>query len=72
MSAVIARHHAEWLSLIDISGPFLSAGVLTRRAAAGSERTVIRSSQLNCVPLTKNGPTSKQAQGRTPLSTGSG
>lgn len=29
MSAVIARHHAEWLSLIDISGPFLSVEVLT-------------------------------------------
>lgn len=29
MSAEIARHHAEWLSLIDISGPFLSVEVLT-------------------------------------------
>ncbi len=25
----IARHHAEWLSLLDISGPFLSLKVLT-------------------------------------------
>ena len=24
----IARHHAEWLSLIEISGPFLSMPVL--------------------------------------------
>ena len=40
MSAVIAREHAEWLSLIDISGPFLSVEVLTNvlpqvSAAAG-------------------------------------
>ena len=35
MSAVIARHHAEWLSLIDISGPFLSAGVLTNALPQG-------------------------------------
>ncbi|MGA8833731.1 MAG: hypothetical protein WB554_19190, partial [Desulfomonilaceae bacterium] len=26
----IAKHHAEWLSLIDISGPFLSMPVLMR------------------------------------------
>lgn len=26
----IARHHAEWLNLIDISGPFLTIDVLTR------------------------------------------
>src|SRR5438093_645451 len=25
----ITRHHAEWLSLLDISGPFLSLKVLT-------------------------------------------
>lgn len=29
MSSSIARHHAEWLSLIEISGPFLSISVLT-------------------------------------------
>ena len=35
MSAAIARHHAEWLSLIDISGPFLSVDVLTSALPQG-------------------------------------
>ncbi|MCY3780046.1 MAG: restriction endonuclease [Chloroflexi bacterium] len=35
MSAAIARHHAEWLSLIDISGPFLSVEVLTTALPQG-------------------------------------
>ena len=35
MSAVIAREHAEWLSLIDISGPFLSVEVLTKALPQG-------------------------------------
>jgi hypothetical protein len=26
----IARHHAEWLSLLEISGPFLSTPILLR------------------------------------------
>ena len=26
----IARHHNEWLSLLDVSGPFLSMPVLLR------------------------------------------
>ena len=26
----VARHHAEWLSLIEVSGPFLSMPVLMR------------------------------------------
>jgi hypothetical protein len=26
----IARHHAEWLSLVEVSGPFLSMPVLLR------------------------------------------
>lgn len=30
MAASIARHHAEWLSLLDVSGPFLSMPVLMR------------------------------------------
>ncbi len=28
--ASIARHHAEWLSLVEVSGPFLSMEVLQR------------------------------------------
>ena len=35
MSAVIAREHAEWLSLIDVSGPFLSVEVLTTALRQG-------------------------------------
>jgi hypothetical protein len=31
----IARHHAEWLSLLEISGPFLSMPVLTRAFSQG-------------------------------------
>ncbi len=31
----IARHHAEWLKLIDVSGPFLSLLVLTKRLPQG-------------------------------------
>ncbi len=33
----IARHHAEWLSLIEISGPFLSIPVLMRAFPQGLE-----------------------------------
>lgn len=31
----IARHHAEWLSLVKISGPFLSLPVLMRVFSTG-------------------------------------
>jgi hypothetical protein len=31
----IARHHTEWLSLLEISGPFLSMPVLTRAFPQG-------------------------------------
>ncbi len=31
----IARHHAEWLSLVEISGPFLSMPVLMRAFPQG-------------------------------------
>jgi hypothetical protein len=30
----IARHHAEWLSLLDVSGPFLSLPVLLIRLSS--------------------------------------
>lgn len=33
----VARHHAEWLSLLDISGPFLSVPVLLRAFPQGLE-----------------------------------
>src|SRR5437764_1244410 len=29
-SSTVAKHHAEWLSLIEISGPFLSLTALNR------------------------------------------
>ena len=38
MSNQIAKQHAEWLSLIDISGPFLSMPVLLRAFPHGLER----------------------------------
>ncbi len=31
----IARHHAEWLKLVDVSGPFLSLPVLMKRLPQG-------------------------------------
>ena len=31
----IARHHAEWLSLVEVSGPFLSLPVLLRAFPQG-------------------------------------
>src|SRR4051794_4694921 len=34
----IARHHAEWLSLVETSGPFLSMPVLMRVFPQGLER----------------------------------
>ena len=34
----IAKHHAEWLSLIEVSGPFLSLPVLVQRFPAGDGR----------------------------------
>ncbi len=33
----IAKHHAEWLSLIEVSGPFLSLPVLQRVFPQGLE-----------------------------------
>src|SRR5438874_9018517 len=33
----IARHHAEWLSLVEVSGPFLSMPVLLEAFPAGLE-----------------------------------
>ena len=33
----IARHHAEWLSLVPVSGPFLSLPVLMEAFNAGLE-----------------------------------
>ena len=47
MSAEIARHHAEWLSLIDISGPFLSVEVLTNALPQGlNERDAVIAANL--------------------------
>jgi hypothetical protein len=33
-----ARHHAEWLSLAEVSGPFLSVPVLVEAFPAGLEK----------------------------------
>ena len=37
MATPISRHHAEWLSLVETSGPFLSIPVLSRALPAGLE-----------------------------------
>ena len=34
----IATHHAEWLSLVETSGPFLSMPVLLRAFSSGLEK----------------------------------
>ena len=34
----VARHHAEWLSLVETSGPFLSLPVLLRVFPQGLDR----------------------------------
>ncbi len=33
----IAKHHAEWLSLVEVSGPFLSLPVLVQRFPQGMD-----------------------------------
>jgi len=38
-SRSVAAHHAEWLSLVDISGPFLTLPVLKRVLRQGLEPT---------------------------------
>ncbi|HMS72976.1 MAG TPA: hypothetical protein PKB03_08065, partial [Baekduia sp.] len=37
MAAPIARHHAEWLQLIDVSGPFLALPILAQAFPQGLE-----------------------------------
>jgi len=37
MSTSVARHHAEWLSLVEVSGPFLTLPVLKRALPQGLE-----------------------------------
>jgi anti-sigma factor RsiW len=39
MAKPIARHHAEWLSLVEVSGPFLTLPVLQRAFPQGLEDT---------------------------------
>jgi Eco57I restriction-modification methylase/MmeI, target recognition domain len=39
MAQSVARHHAEWLSLVEVSGPFLTLPVLQRAFPQGLEDT---------------------------------
>jgi hypothetical protein len=39
MAQPIARHHAEWLSLVEVSGPLLTLPVLQRAFPQGLEDT---------------------------------
>jgi len=47
----IARHHAEWLSLVEVSGPFLSLPVLMRAFSSGLEKSADESELLRKVRL---------------------
>lgn len=47
----IARHHAEWLSLVETSGPFLTMPVLLRAFPQGLERVEDESERLRNLRL---------------------
>lgn len=55
----VTRHHAEWLSLLEVSGPFLSMPVLLKAFPKGWTRTTPRYPEP-CGSHTKNGTTIKQ------------
>jgi hypothetical protein len=42
----MARHHAEWLSLVEVSGPFLSVPVLSEVFPAGLEKPTDEAEQV--------------------------
>jgi hypothetical protein len=47
----MARHHAEWLSLIEVSGPFLSVPVLSEVFPAGLEKPADEVEQVRLLRL---------------------
>ena len=60
----IASHHAEWLSLVETSGPFLSMPVLLRAFPNGLEKYE-RDQIARLRELTKSGLST--ARGKLPL-----
>ena len=52
----MARHHAEWLSMIEVSGPFLTLPVLVRAFPQGLPKVDGKSSAASELP-TRSGPT---------------
>ena len=47
----MARHHAEWLSLVEVSGPFLSVPVLSEVFPAGLEKPADEAEQVRLLRL---------------------
>jgi hypothetical protein len=47
----MARHHAEWLSLVEVSGPFLSVPVLSEVFPAGLEKPADEAEQARLLRL---------------------
>lgn len=47
----VARHHAEWLSLVEVSGPFLSLPVLMRAFSSGLDKALDESELMRKVRL---------------------
>jgi hypothetical protein len=47
----MARHHAEWLSLVEVSGPFLSVPVLSEVFPAGLEKPADEVEQVRLLRL---------------------
>jgi hypothetical protein len=52
----VSRHHADWLSLVEVSGPFVSLPVLMRVFPQGLEPRDPAQAKA-CAPLMKNGKT---------------
>ena len=56
--ASIARHHADWLQLVDVSGPFLTLPVLKRALPQGLNPTPLPSPPIDLSP--NSGPSSAE------------
>ena len=71
-STSIAQHHAEWLSLLDISGPFLSLPVLLQGVPAGAGGRRPRPEAASSAPSMRSGSTTRAAIAPTRRSTAPG
>ena len=68
----IARHHAEWLSLVPVSGPFLSLPVLLEAFPYGLGTPTIPNMPGCCGRLTSSGTRTSTAGGPIRPLTGHG